>query len=517
MTDPNVGAAVPTTKKKRWWRWPIRILGFLILVEISLQVPVYLFPGRLTPSAETTVYTSPLRTDGGVDYPAALDAEHSKGVTADNNAAIPLALALGPKQFLNDDQAKELGVVYQSDQKYFEPWATWAAREIRPSSTSKPSRPTLQDRMMAGMLGKPMPDDPPPEVADMTCQQLIATIYRGQNIPEVSRWLDEMAPHLLLATEASKRARYYVPLACPRGTWLLESGPKLGNVRGPAQALCVRSALRIFQNNIEEAWADAMAVRRLGSLVAQDGSLISQLMGLAIQSGQLTSAAHLALDGNLSRERALRFAQETKDIASVGDFASLWQHERLLSLEMVWRTEREVATSSTQEWHTGGVDFNEMARRANWWFDNFEGLRKDAAQYSDLERLPKSPTIVLRAGGFLTQGALSRQIVDSLIPTMIPTWGRSRYLLRDGCMRADMVHVAMLLAAYHAETGTYPEKLELLKERYGMTMPEDPNNHSPLIYRLTEQGYDFYGVGHNQKDDGGEGDDITIQALDKRS
>jgi hypothetical protein len=52
-------------------------------------------PGpKITISRETTFVTGPLRPDGSVDYLAAINERYSKGVTPDNNAAVPLLQVL---------------------------------------------------------------------------------------------------------------------------------------------------------------------------------------------------------------------------------------------------------------------------------------------------------------------------------------------------------------------------------------------------------------------------------------
>jgi len=52
---------------------------------------------RVTISKETTFLTEPLTKDGYVDYLAALNGINSKGVTPENNAAVLLYRAFGPK------------------------------------------------------------------------------------------------------------------------------------------------------------------------------------------------------------------------------------------------------------------------------------------------------------------------------------------------------------------------------------------------------------------------------------
>ena len=53
---------------------------------------------KITISKETTYIIRPLREDGSVDYVAAINERCSKGVTPENNAAIPFWRAVGPKE-----------------------------------------------------------------------------------------------------------------------------------------------------------------------------------------------------------------------------------------------------------------------------------------------------------------------------------------------------------------------------------------------------------------------------------
>jgi hypothetical protein len=64
----------------------------------------------------------------------------------------------------------------------------------------------------------------------------------------------------------------------------------------------------------------------------------------------------------------------------------------------------------------------------------------------------------------------------------------------------DHARIGCLLELHHLEHKNYPEKLADLKK----TLPLDPYNGKPYIYKLTKEGrYQLYGIGWNQKDDGG--------------
>jgi len=74
-------------------------------------------------------------------------------------------------------------------------------------------------------------------------------------------------------------------------------------------------------------------------------------------------------------------------------------------------------------------------------------------------------------------------------------------------MQFDVTRLAFVLAAYHADRGTYPAKLADLVPKYAAEVPKDIFNASELHYRQEGGGYLLYSVGINGKDDGGKGYD----------
>jgi len=67
-----------------------RLRGFLIALPLVAGLLAYLYwlsRVDIVVSPQTTYITAPVNADGTVNYVAYLDARHSEGVTADNNAA----------------------------------------------------------------------------------------------------------------------------------------------------------------------------------------------------------------------------------------------------------------------------------------------------------------------------------------------------------------------------------------------------------------------------------------------
>jgi hypothetical protein len=80
-----------------------------------------------------------------------------------------------------------------------------------------------------------------------------------------------------------------------------------------------------------------------------------------------------------------------------------------------------------------------------------------------------------------------------------------RYLLfskRSICM-VRLLMIDLALRDYHADHGKYPESLESLAPAYLREAPLDPFSGKPFVYRPDETEFTLYGVGGDEKDNGG--------------
>ena len=68
-----------------------------------------------------------------------------------------------------------------------------------------------------------------------------------------------------------------------------------------------------------------------------------------------------------------------------------------------------------------------------------------------------------------------------------------------------MVETGFALAAYRADEGKYPDRLDQLVPTYVDRVPEDRFSGAALVYRPKGKGYVLYSVGPNMQDDGGRG------------
>ena len=69
-------------------------------------------------------------------------------------------------------------------------------------------------------------------------------------------------------------------------------------------------------------------------------------------------------------------------------------------------------------------------------------------------------------------------------------------------MRVRLFDVVFALAAFRAENGRYPARLEALAPKFLAKLPRDLYSDANLQYHTTGKDYLLYSVGRNQRDDG---------------
>lgn len=149
----------------------------------------------ITVSRETTFFTEPLDDEGFPDLLAALDEQLSRGVTPEDNAAVPLVRAAGIDYWFSDEVRREvyrrLGVEPpNADEPSLLEFIEWL-RLRRPELYADETR---RDRA----LGMEFPARTRP--------------WQAEIYPEVAGWLAEIGGELDAIVEGADRPRFYLPV-----------------------------------------------------------------------------------------------------------------------------------------------------------------------------------------------------------------------------------------------------------------------------------------------------------------
>jgi hypothetical protein len=110
----------------------------------------------------------------------------------------------------------------------------------------------------------------------------------------------------------------------------------------------------------------------------------------------------------------------------------------------------------------------------------------------------------------------SKFVGEVLIAELLPSAQKVQQAWERTQQNHDNLLVALALAAYQRDHGSYPPDLGLLTPKYLDKIPADLFSGQPLIYKTTVKGYLLYSVGVNGKDDGGKGyddgaDDLVVK------
>lgn len=534
---------------------------------------------KITISKETTFLDGPVNPDGTINYVAAVNQRMAKGVTKDNNAAIPMLNAFGPAS-LNEKTAiatcKALGVEMPPEKgDYFIRLSDYvnslpADRQPKPTVLTDDQKSELEkflkERQACQRAKKEEPDGldiridrlsakTPVDIAGLELRDAFRNLWQDKNHPVIDGWLKANDKALAAVVEATTRPRYYFPCLCATEpqTTLKIILPPLAHVREAAKALAARAMRRLSANDITGAEADLMACHRLARLIDQHVPMIARLVGLAIDSVAHEGDKALAASGKLSAEQARQYLRQLQELPALPSFAeAIDQCERFVGSDIVVSLAGErdlegvIASISEavsiklssemrkylKEFPLDDVDWNQILRTQNRYYDQLSSMLSDptsptfksASEKWDVEMMAMShrATERIRRAYFdelppKSEGAAmdTEALSDLLIPFTMPSSARAGILHVRVLEAGKLSQIAFALAAYKAEKGLYPAKLEDLAPAYNIkTIPPDAFSGKPLSYRLQGSGYILYSVGENQKDDGGKSSDDAIGADD---
>ena len=463
---------------------------------------------KFTIGKETTYVTGPLRKDGTIDYAAALNEWLSKGVTPENNANVLFWKAFGPHPegpTIPAEFFKLLG--YQPPERgdYFISLLPYLKNRLR-------------------VEGRKQVDKIFEQIAQATQRP-----WTAQEYPRIASWLKANGHPLTLVAEGTRRRYFFSPLVTPKEGGLIQAlDCGVQQCCFLAQALCARAMLRVAQGRHDEAWQDLLACHSLGRLVARGGTMIDELVGVAIDSSassaDLAYLAHARLTGTQIMA-CLHDLKRLPHMPAVADKVNL--HERFLFLEtmsLLAHGGPDALAALIEDRTSKAPTLEEKAALAKIDWD--PALRSGNREY---ERVVAALRLQDRQR---RENELDKQIedIESRVKRMasekkaktIPVLGSHPQLLagihvglwtagvRKVIHASDRVtqiesnlHVAFALAAYRAEHGRYPMKLDALAPKYFRQVPQDLFSGKPLLYRPSANGYLLYSVGVNGKNDRG--------------
>jgi hypothetical protein len=503
-------------------------LAALVLVLVAAE-------DRPAPKApvgkDTTYFTRPLTADGYIDYEIALNERLSKGIRPEKNANVLIWRALGP----TPEGARMLP-------GYFK----WLGAE-EPSAEGKyfiDLRHYMQDHLK---LEKPAEWD----VTDDQRFRAGQRPWTAKDYPHIAGWLAVNERPLEIVAEATRRPDYYNPLVVRKnnvpGVVLGALMPSVQKCREICSALIDRAMLRISEKNFAAAWQDLLTCHRLGRLIARGATVVEAVVGIAID--QIVSNADLVYLEH-SGLSAKQVAASLRDLQALPPMPGLQEKfdlaERVVYLDALQWVHRGRFAAALESISGGPpsknpdpkelkalarIDWTPAFRTGNQWFDRIVqalGKKDPTERAKELRRIDgdlKELVKDTRASGDLSkvpalltrpEKEAGKSIGNIFAGLMIPAFLKVQQASDRIEQTQRNLYVAFALAAYRSDHGRYPAKLDELAPKYLAKVPGDLFSGGALIYRPSEDGYLFYSVGVNGKDDGGRWTDDTPPGDDLR-
>ncbi len=514
----------------------------------------------ITISHETTRLTEPLRPDGYVDYLGAVNAELSKDVTPENNAAVELLYAMGPGSIggpIRREYFQRLGIAIPPEQgAYVRPLKDFESIGQPPPAAAAPSENSADEAVAEATEDADIadeevyelapPDEPkPPSVMDEQLQALERP-WTPEELPRIAAWLAANEIPLQHIRAAAERPRWYTPMVSSDGLLMTVLLPQTQDSREAARLLLARAMLRLGQGDAEAAWQDLLACHRLGRLVGQGPTMVERLVGYALDNMAGEGDRALALHGKLPAARLVEMQAELAKLPPIPPMAeSIDRFERYSFLATTTTAAREgplvvqqlldqpsgndnLLVRSLSGLAHSATDWDVPLRMGNECFDRMVAAAREpnpqvrAAQFAALERDLKGARDEVVAAPELTdlfhpREEMGQRMGRLLVASFLPGVEGALNAEQRGAALISLTRLALSLAAYRADHGAYPEQLGDLVPKYIDPLPTDPGSGGAFHYRRTDDGYMLYGVGPNTLDEQGRGasdqprgDDVRI-------
>lgn len=460
---------------------------------------------RFRVSPETTYYVEPIRSDGSVDFAAAINAELGSDIAPEENAYALLLQAIGPVENASPTLYDLLG--------------------IKP-----PNETSVRFRKMDEVFAQEASSDERLETLLDVESELRARPWQREEYPEVVQLIEQNRETLERVHQAVASDKYFRPLVATdeNGQPLLILDDHLCGIeelRGLARLLMIHAMLKLHEGDTQAAWDDLIACRRLGRLVAHGPTLIDVLVGYSIEG--TTNAGIAALLSHSSPD-AETIARYQADLAAMPPITAINtvinRTERCSYIQVIQAIAkgRPEAVSYFDTWDPEtlakasgpGFNWNEPLIHGNALY-NESVLAMELPTYSErtqaldeletqYEEMMSNTKLGVVRSLYKGQAAI---IGESLLLIMLPATSTARMVEDRVRQQAKNIDAALALAAFKEEHGDYPENLGELVPDFLDEVPQDIFADNALVYRPSENGYTLYSIGPDVVDQGGSDDD----------
>ena len=470
------------------------IVVFLLATPMPVDAQSIKKQTRISIGRATTYLTEPIDPEGYVDYGEAINRLNSKGVTADNNAVIPIRemCGVGALRGIETEYCQRLGL--------------------------EPERLTRDATQQFDWRGRPRESD-----------DLLFRPWKQSEFRLTASWLDENKSFLPRMRRAARCSRFYSPTVVTEDGLVLSVLPEVVYVRSCGRTLLL-DAMRNLQDGHEgTVLENIFAVKQLASHESQGFTLIECLAGNYLREAALRAEAAYLNYGQPARgkrafwERKITGRRRARSVAETIRFGErcvvldiATRMARGLDCEWVLReynrglNEVSVALLQLRVQHPA-VDWDDILKRINEEMsaaadsidsDDAQERREGEQEFKRRSDKLKDVATSFRPLSLLDDPKKLNKVIPALLlAEMLPQMVNARQAELRGLAREDCVRVAWGLAIYRAEKKLWPESLSQLVPEYLPAIPKDRFDGKPLRYVVRDGDAIVYSVGINLIDD----------------
>jgi hypothetical protein len=320
--------------------------------------------------------------------------------------------------------------------------------------------------------------------------------------------LTNNAKTLQLVHRAAKMPRCDFHLDWSKGAAL--TFPQFAPLRNCARLLGLKATMLAHRGRTDQALAvcgDGLRVAKAGD----DPVLIGALVRYAIIAITCRSVEQVLRDSHPSASACRQLAGCVAHVDANAALMSALEGERAMGIsifEQVKASPDPIEAVFELSGQDGGKKSPSRAQRSGsftrWW------LASDELTYLELmDRTIKEAPLPYRKATKIhpsvdeTLDRLPAMPPRMLTAILVPVYSRTQVVRDRAIATLGIIEVALLLKAYRAERGGYPQSLQELGGINGHALPADPFSGKPFVYRREGAGFLIYSWGSNLKDDGG--------------
>ena len=315
------------------------------------------------------------------------------------------------------------------------------------------------------------------------------------------------------------REYQYDPNATYSDKWLINVLlPHLSDIRKLARVGIWRARIYTDANQPNQAFQDCLAIARCGSQWQGKGTLVEQLVGIAISKMACDEMLNIVAAKSLSSTDLKSLQQQLLQIYQHSFPPVNIEGERLFIMDVVQRvfTEGGFGGGHILPERLASLDLSGGSARNNLAFYTATAM----VQAGRDKTIDKANEIYDSFAKSVKMSPYERHVSNTngienmisafpkyrfiLLESLMPAIGRVANLMYQGRTSHQATVTILAIHRWQLDKNEYPANLEkIVAAEYLKEVPIDPWSDKPLLFKKTADGFTLYSIGLNFKDDGG--------------